>query len=44
MLSGEKAIRVQIMDVAVCISGRANTIGKGMNPTILPQATGKIVE
>ena len=34
---------VQIPDKAVCISQSANTLGKDMNPTILPLATGKIV-
>ena len=33
--------RVQILEEAVCISRSANTIGKDMNPTILPQAIGK---
>ena len=37
----DTATRVQILDVAVCISYRANTIKKGMNPTIFPQAIGK---
>ena len=38
------ATRVQILDDAVCISHSANTLGKGMNPTILPQAVGNIVD
>ena len=33
--------QVQILDKAVCISYGANTLGKGMHPTILPPATGK---
>ena len=37
----DTATRVQILDVAVCISYGANTLGKGMYPTILPQAMGK---
>ena len=32
---------VQILDEAVGISDCADTLGKGMNPTILPTATGK---
>ena len=36
-----KVIRVQILDDAVRISHRANTLGKGMDPTILPTAIGK---
>ena len=35
------AIRVQILDEAVCISHSANTLGKGMNQTILPPARDK---
>ena len=35
--------RVQILDTAVCISHSVNTLGKSMNPTILPPAIGKIV-
>ena len=35
--------QVQILDEAVCILGSSNTLGKGMNPTILPLAMGKIV-
>ena len=30
--------RVQILDEAVFILQSVNTLGKGMNPTILPQA------
>ena len=33
--------QVQILDKAVCILRNANTLGKGMNPTILPSAMGK---
>ena len=32
----DMATQVQILDEAVCISYSANTIVKGMNPTILP--------
>ena len=32
------AIRVQILDEAVCISDNTNIFGKGMNPTIIPPA------
>ena len=31
----DTAIRVQILDEAACISYSANTIEKGMNPSIL---------
>ena len=37
------ATRVQDLDEAVCISHSTNTLGKGMNPAILPQAMVKIV-
>ena len=30
--------RVQILDKTVCISHSTNTLGKGMNPIILPPA------
>ena len=33
--------RVQILDETDCISHSTNTLGKGMNPIILPQAMGK---
>ena len=33
--------RVQILDETDCISYRANTLGKAMNPSILPPAMGK---
>ena len=33
--------RVQILDETDCISHRTNTLGKGMNPIILPAAMGK---
>ena len=33
--------RVQILDEADCISHSTNTLGKGMNPIILPPAMGK---
>ena len=32
-----------ILDKAVCISHSTNTLGKGMNPTILRPAMGKII-
>ena len=32
---------VQNLEEAVCISHCANTLEKGMNPTILPPAMGK---
>ena len=35
--------RVQILDETDCISHSTNTLGKGMNPIILPPTTGKIV-
>ena len=37
------ATRVQILDEIDCISHSTNTLGKGMNPIILPPAMGKIV-
>ena len=39
----DTATRVQILDEADCISHGTNTLGKGMNPIILPPAMGKIV-
>ena len=39
----DTAIRVQIQDETDCISHSTNTLEKGMNPIILPQAMGKIV-
>ena len=33
--------RVQILDETDCISHSTNTLGKGMNPIILPPAMGK---
>ena len=35
------ATQVQILDATVCISHRADTLGKGMNPIILPLAMDK---
>ena len=35
------ATKVQILNEAICISHSANTLEKGMNPTILPPAKGK---
>ena len=35
------ATRVQILDEADCISHNTNTLGKGMNPIILPLAMDK---
>ena len=37
------ATQFQILYEAVYISNCADTVGKGMNPTILPPTTGKIV-
>ena len=34
-------VQVHILDKAVCISHNANTLGKGMNPSIFPPARGK---
>ena len=34
----DTVIRVQILDVVVCISHGANALGKGMNPTTLLSA------
>ena len=39
----DTATRVQILDETDCISHSTNTLGKGMNPFILPPAMGKIV-
>ena len=39
----DTATRVQILDETDCISHSTNTLGKGMNPIILPLAMGKIV-
>ena len=39
----DTATRVQILDETDCISHYTNTLGKGMNPIILPPAMGKIV-
>ena len=33
--------RVQILDLADCISHSTNSLEEGMNPTILPPAIGK---
>ena len=35
------ATQVQILDETDCISHSTNTLGKGMNPIILPPAMGK---
>ena len=37
----DTAIRVQIVDETDCIVHSTNTLGKGMNPIILPPAMGK---
>ena len=37
----DTAKRVQILDETGFISHSTNTLGKGMNPIILPLATGK---
>ena len=39
----DTATRVQILDETDCISHSTNTLGKGMNPIILPPAMDKIV-
>ena len=39
----DTATRVQILDMTNCISHYTKTLGKGMNPIILPPAMGKIV-
>ena len=39
----DTATRVQILDETDRISYSTNTLGKGMNPVILPPAMGKIV-
>ena len=40
-LEMDTATRVQILDETDCISHSTNTLGKGMNPIILPPAMGK---
>ena len=40
-LDMDTATRVQILDESDCISHSTNTLGKGMNPIILPLAMGK---
>ena len=37
----DTAAQVQILDEIDCISHSTNTLGKGMNPIILPLAMGK---
>ena len=37
----DTATRVQILDETDCISHATNTLGKGMDPIILPPAMGK---
>ena len=39
--NGHSDTRVQILDEIDCISPSTNTLGKGMNPIILPPAMGK---
>ena len=39
----DTATQVQILDETDCISHSSNTLGKGMNPIILPPAMDKIV-
>ena len=36
------ATRVQTLDEIDCISQSTNTLGKGMNPIILPPAIGEV--
>ena len=38
----DMVIQVQTLDKAVYISHTPNTLRKGMNPTILPPAMGKL--
>ena len=38
----DMATQVQILDETDCISHSTNTLGKGINPIILPPAMGKI--
>ena len=40
----ESVIRVQILDKTVCISLHVNTLGKGLNLSVLSPAVCKIVE
>ena len=35
------ATQIKILDEADCFSHNTNTLGKGMNPIILPSAMGK---
>ena len=37
----DMATQVQILDEIDCISHSTNTLGKGINPIILPSAMGK---
>ena len=37
----ESAIRVQILNEAVCVSLQTNTLKKNMNPSLLPSVMGK---
>ena len=39
----DTSTRVQILNDTDCISHCTNTLGKGMNPIILPPAMGKVV-
>ena len=39
----DAASGVEILDEAFCISHNGSTLGKGINPTVLPPAMGKIV-
>ena len=41
VVGNEHATRVQILDLTDCISHSTNTLGKGMNPIVLPPAMGK---
>ena len=40
---GVRSVIVIVVDETDCISHCTNTLGKGMNPIILPPAMGKIV-
>ena len=37
----DRVTRVQILDETDCTSHSTNTLGKGMNPIILPPSMGK---
>ena len=41
IIGNDTVIQVHIPDQASCVSHSTNTLGKGMNPIILPPAMGK---